>query len=432
MKQKSFLFGSLLLCAMAFSTTGCSIGGDDKTNEIVDDPLKDKTEYYIVGQVSDSKGVVANAKVETGNVSATTDSKGVYKLTVNDATAYKVKFTASGLQTFEAETSIASSAKNRSQVTLNVRMAKEIVYDENHTETATPAADAVVTAPNIVDTNADPATITIPAGTVTQDTKVAAVVYEEAKIATGNETQVPVSNVAVKTEPADIVAEQDVTIAVNNLADDATDGYFDTDYMSAVKKDEVATRADKSLGKPEFNAEDYRYEITIPAGEKIAGKYEMNVKFDKSSKTSGTVEYNAVNGKSEVLKLENREFNAMTGVKLNVTVKNGWTYTTSPATALATKGASQKLAAAIERYIELQEGKEGVYETVTELTTNISGNHVLYYGNKANILSKTYTFHVMINGQSTPVEVNLNSYNGYTEEYTNGPISQHSGGSTGK
>lgn len=122
----------------------------------------------------------------------------------------------------------------------------------------------------------------------------------------------------------------------------------------------------------------------------------------------------------------------MTGVKLNVTVKNGWTYTTSPATALATKGASQKLAAAIERYIELQEGKEGVYETVTELTTNISGNHVLYYGNKANILTKTYTFHVMINGQSTPVEVNLNSYNGYTEEYTNGPISQHSGGSTGK
>ena len=112
--------------------------------------------------------------------------------------------------------------------------------------------------------------------------------------------------------------------------------------------------------------------------------------------------------------------------------KNGWTYTTSPATALAAKGASQKLAAAIERYIELQEGKEGVYETATELTTNISGNHVLYYGNKANILAKTYTFHVMINGQSTPVEVNLNSYNGYTEEYTNGPISQHSGGSTGK
>lgn len=121
-------------------------------------------------------------------------------------------------------------------MTLNVRMAKEIVYDENHTETATPAADAVVTAPNIVDTNADPATITIPAGTVTENTKVAAVVYEEAKIATGNETQVPVSNVAVKTDPADMVAKQAVTIAVNNLADDATDGYFDTDYMSAVKK----------------------------------------------------------------------------------------------------------------------------------------------------------------------------------------------------
>lgn len=430
MKQKSFLFGSLLLCVMAFSTTGCSIGGDDKENEIVDDPLKDKTEYYIVGQVSDSKGVVANTKVETGSISTTTDSKGVYKLTVNDATTYKVKFTASGLQTFEAEAVIASTAKNRSQVTLNVRLAKEIVYDENLVETVNPADGVEVTAPNIADTSADPATVIIPANTVEETTEVAAVVYEEAQ-ATTNETKAPVSNIAVRTEPADATANQDVTIAVKNLADNATDGYFDTQYMSALRKDEAATRAEQNLSQPVFNSETNKYEITIPAGQKIAGKYEMNIEFERSSKTSGTVEYNAVNGKSEVLKLENREFNALTGVKLNVTVKNGWSYVTSPANALAAKGASSKLAAAIEKYIELLEGKEGVYETVTELTTNISGNHVLYYGNKANILEKTYTFHVMVGGQSTPIEVKLNSYNGYTEEYTNGAISQHSGGSTG-
>lgn len=432
MKQKSFLFGSLLLCVMAFSTTGCSIGGDDKENEIVDDPLKDKTEYYIVGQVSDSKGVVANTKVETGSISTTTDSKGVYKLTVNDATTYKVKFTASGLQTFEAEAVIASTAKNRSQVTLNVRLAKEIVYDESEAKTVNPTDlnGVEVTAPNIADTSAAPATVSIPAGTVDEPTEVAAVVYEEAQ-ATTNETKAPVSNIAVRTEPADAIANHDVTIAVKNLADDATDSYFDTQYMSALRKDEAATRAEQNLSRPVFNSNDNSYEITIPAGQKIAGKYEMNIEFERSSKTSGTVEYNAVNGKSEVLKLENREFNALTGVKLNVTVKNGWSYVTSPANALAAKGASSKLAAAIEKYIELLEGKEGVYETVTELTTNISGNHVLYYGNKANILEKTYTFHVMVGGQSTPIEVKLNSYNGYTEEYTNGAISQHSGGSTG-
>ncbi|WP_308756928.1 carboxypeptidase-like regulatory domain-containing protein [uncultured Bacteroides sp.] len=430
MKQKSFLFGSLLLCVMAFSTTGCSIGGDDKENEIVDDPLKDKTEYYIVGQVSDSKGVVANTKVETGSISTTTDSKGVYKLTVNDATTYKVKFTASGLQTFEAEAVIASTAKNRSQVTLNVRLAKEIVYNENLVEIVNPANGVEVTAPNIADTSADPATVIIPANTVEGTTEVAAVVYEEAQ-ATTNETKAPVSNIAVRTEPADAIAKQDVTIAVSNLTDNATDGYFDTQYMSALRKDEAATRAEQNLSQPVFNSETNKYEITIPTGQKIAGKYEMNIEFERSSKTSGTVEYNAVNGKSEVLKLENREFNALTGVKLNVTVKNGWSYVTSPANALAAKGASSKLAAAIEKYIELLEGKEGVYETVTELTTNISGNHVLYYGNKANILEKTYTFHVMVGGQSTPIEVKLNSYNGYTEEYTNGAISQHSGGSTG-
>lgn len=430
MKQKSFLFGSLLLCVMAFSTTGCSIGGDDKENEIVDDPLKDKTEYYIVGQVSDSKGVVANTKVETGSISTTTDSKGVYKLTVNDATTYKVKFTASGLQTFEAEAVIASTAKNRSQVTLNVRLAKEIVYDESEAKTVNLTDGVEVTAPNIADTSADPATVIIPANTVEETTEVAAVVYEEAQ-ATTNETKAPVSNIAVRTEPADATAKEDVTIAVKNLADNATDGYFDTQYMSALRKDEAATRAEQNLSQPVFNSTYNRYEITIPAGQKIAGKYEMNIEFERSSKTSGTVEYNAVNGKSEVLKLENREFNALTGVKLNVTVKNGWSYVTSPANALAAKGASSKLAAAIEKYIELLEGKEGVYETVTELTTNISGNHVLYYGNKANILEKTYTFHVMVGGQSTPIEVKLNSYNGYTEEYTNGAISQHSGGSTG-
>ncbi|WP_018667249.1 carboxypeptidase-like regulatory domain-containing protein [Bacteroides gallinarum] len=415
---------------MAFSTTGCSIGGDDKENEIVDDPLKDKTEYYIVGQVSDSKGVVANTKVETGSISTTTDSKGVYKLTVNDATTYKVKFTASGLQTFEAEAVIASTAKNRSQVTLNVRLAKEIVYDESEAKTVNPTDGVEVTAPNIADTSADPATVIIPANTVEETTEVAAVVYEEAQ-ATTNETKAPVSNIAVRTEPADATAKEDVTIAVKNLADNATDGYFDTQYMSALRKDEAATRAEQNLSQPVFNSETNKYEITIPAGQKIAGKYEMNIEFERSSKTSGTVEYNAVNGKSEVLKLENREFNALTGVKLNVTVKNGWSYVTSPANALAAKGASSKLAAVIEKYIELLEGKEGVYETVTELTTNISGNHVLYYGNKANILEKTYTFHVMVGGQSTPIEVKLNSYNGYTEEYTNGAISQHSGGSTG-
>lgn len=342
---------------MAFSTTGCSIGGDDKENEIVDDPLKDKTEYYIVGQVSDSKGVVANTKVETGSISTTTDSKGVYKLTVNDATTYKVKFTASGLQTFEAEAVIASTAKNRSQVTLNVRLAKEIVYDESEAKTVNPTDGVEVTAPNIADTSADPATVIIPANTVEETTEVAAVVYEEAQ-ATTNETKAPVSNIAVRTEPADATAKEDVTIAVKNLADNATDGYFDTQYMSALRKDEAATRAEQNLSQPVFNSETNKYEITIPAGQKIAGKYEMNIEFERSSKTSGTVEYNAVNGKSEVLKLENREFNALTGVKLNVTVKNGWSYVTSPANALAAKGASSKLAAVIEKYIELLEGKE--------------------------------------------------------------------------
>lgn len=55
MKKRSLFFGGLLLLTMTFGTTSCTIGGDDKKDEIVVNPL-DKTQYYIVGTVSDANG----------------------------------------------------------------------------------------------------------------------------------------------------------------------------------------------------------------------------------------------------------------------------------------------------------------------------------------------------------------------------------------
>lgn len=50
MKKRSLFFGGLLLLTMTFGTTSCTIGGDDKKDEIVVNPL-DKTQYYIVAEV---------------------------------------------------------------------------------------------------------------------------------------------------------------------------------------------------------------------------------------------------------------------------------------------------------------------------------------------------------------------------------------------
>lgn len=75
MKKRSLFFGGLLLLTMTFGTTSCTIGGDDKKDEIVVNPL-DKTQYYIVGTVSDANGGLDGVEVSVGNDNKTTTKDG--------------------------------------------------------------------------------------------------------------------------------------------------------------------------------------------------------------------------------------------------------------------------------------------------------------------------------------------------------------------
>ena len=59
-----------------------------------------------------------------------------------------------------------------------------------------------------------------------------------------------------------------------------------------------------------------------------------------------------------------------------------------------------------------------------------SSNHVLLYGIQRMVRVKTYTFKVVVGNQSKDVKVELKSYTGHQEEYSNNPVSQHSGGTT--
>lgn len=430
MRKSNLFFKSLSALIITFGIAGCAIGGDDKENEIVKDPLT-QSEYYIVGTVKNSNGAISNATVTISNdIKTTTNTSGIYTLTVSEAKTYKLAFTAEGHEAFETTTDIASGAANHSQITVNVKLAKALVFGA-----MSPANGATIEIPKLESATQEKAgTISIPTDGTDAATKITSVAFEETRIANpGNSVQPQQSqasnyNIAIKTDPANAVAAKDITIAIPNPSAQANQGYFNTNDMVVESTTLPATRA----ASPKVKFENNSYVITIPKGENIAGKYRMKMKFTKQADNAVAEGYNSVNGKSEVFKLENRDYSAQNNIPLKVLIKTGWDYTTTPAKALKDAGASDALAAEINKYIEDEEGgKSGSYEIEQNLVTSISGNHVLYYESKCMIRIKTYTFNIVVNEQNKVITITLKSYAGHQEKYTNNPISQHSGGGTG-
>ena len=399
MKKKSLFLGGALMFAMTFSTTVLtSCHDDDKKYEEVEDPLRSQTAYYIAGTITDANGPLAGATVKSGEYSATTDAKGVYSLTVNKTGIYTLTVTSEGHDDYEATAEFTDGTANHSLMVVNVKMSTTIEFGEMQE-----ADGSTIEAPKIENPEKEnAATINIPTGGTEENTKIAAVVFEEAREANPATSTQPeaskasVNNVAIKTEPADAVAKEDIIIAIPNPSTDANLGYFDPENMEVESSEAPATRAAaKTVG---FNNNNYI--ITIPQGEKIAGKYSPRVKFTKQAAASVADGYNEVNGKAEVIKIENRDYDA--------------------------------LATYINNYIETEEGgTNGSYEIEQKLTASVSGNHVLLYGSKRMVRVKTYTFKVVVGNQSKDVKVELKSYTGHQEEYSNNPVSQHSGGTTG-
>ena len=91
--KKSDLFKiGVLLMATTLGTTGCSFGEDEKKPEIVVDPAEKTIEYYIAGKVTEGTTALSGVEVKAGEVTATTDAEGAYKLTVDSKKVYTVTF----------------------------------------------------------------------------------------------------------------------------------------------------------------------------------------------------------------------------------------------------------------------------------------------------------------------------------------------------
>ena len=112
--------------------------------------------------------------------------------------------------------------------------------------------------------------------------------------------QVVVSSIAIKAEPANATAKKEIFIATPNPSTN-TSIYFDPDNMVA-QKDAILTRAWEDLNTGvKFN--NGNYEITIPTGATIAGKYATRIKAEKVTGKETVGEANLANGAETVKKL---------------------------------------------------------------------------------------------------------------------------------
>lgn len=433
MKMRSFFRMGVLLTAICLTAAGC--GKDDKTPEQLPDPLDTTTEYYLVGVVSSAEGVVKGAEVKiTDEIKATTDAQGKYNLTLSKTGDYTVTVKASKLEDFSTKVNIALSAKNRSTLTLNVKMSKVVEYTAP--KEAVSGQETKVEVPAATETETPAAIVTAPANAVDEGVKISAGAYEEPKANVSAPVtsekkeveQVAVSSIAIKAEPANATAKKDIVIATPNPSANVSI-YFDPDNMVA-QKDATLTRAWEDLNT-EVKFNNGNYEITIPTGATIAGKYATRIKAEKVTSKETVGEANLANGAETVKKDNSGNISGIKDFEIKVAIKAGWEYTTTPAAALKAAGAEdEKLAAAIEAQIRSTEGNPLVYTVERVLKTNISGNSILYYQNKAKYCTKTYTFKIMANGVKKNVTIALKCYTGSEEKYTNQSSDQHSGGGT--
>lgn len=442
MRKRELLWGGLLIITMTFSAaafTACH--KDDKKNEEVMDPLSKEKEYYIVGTVTDTQGPLPNVKVDAGNnLAATTDANGLYLLTVKETGKYTLKFTVTGMENYEHEITLAETAENHAQITLNVKMVRAISFEGVPEETVQGGKETTVEVAPTPSGGEEPlvkTTVNLPQGGAEEGTKIAAVAYEEPKASGAEETPsgtpgketATLSAVALKVTPDNAVAKTPIEIKTTASQGTGADVYFDPTAMEALR-DKVVTKTATHFGQVTFK--DGYYIITIPQGEAIGGKYLTNLLPQKTVNGVQQGGYNRVNEQEGVIKIENRDYSALHAT-LKVATTCGWEYTTTPEAALKAAGAPEWMATILKKCIRDSEGgKDGAYTVNKELKTAISGNHQLVFGSRIKIQDKSYTFPVFVHGTKKSVAVKLRSYVGYTEEYSNTPIAVHSGGTTGK
>ncbi len=208
---------SVLAIAAMVSTAALTSCSDDEVTPIPDEVESTiENAYYITGVVRTADGVLSGATVTSGSESVTTDSDGVYKLTMSSASNATVTFSKDGYISIDATAVFASGATAGYAVTLSQELTAPAT-----SQTATVGVDTQLSFE--YDTESD-IVLNIPSTALTESVDISATSYipaasESAAIAiasivNGGTTSVVSSLSAVYLTPSGAAFETPITVSI--------------------------------------------------------------------------------------------------------------------------------------------------------------------------------------------------------------------------
>lgn len=405
---------ALLLAATGVSLGSCS--DDEKTPELVEDPIMSTVQYYIEGIVSDgNKGVAGVTVSTTGYDDVTTDANGVFQLIVKEAAEYTIGFAKDGYLNTSATANLKGQ-ENRAVVALTVSMTQKA-------ETVSVPADTnvIIEPGKVTEATGDEEVSSIsevgayiPNEAVEGGTEVSMTSYvpeSDVEATAQGEISSAVTAVYVETANGSITAteENPVILAVNNPT--SNDTRFAN--MTVYKVEAPATRAEEhqALGEAAYDATTNTYQLVLTSGN-LEGSYEFHV---SSTRTLG-------NETTEVLNegtVDNSgSYEAQNNIPLTYEAKAGWSFNST---------IDSELAPLIKNAIEANEGSESIFSISRDVTTSLSGKSILYWKAIGKSQTITYTFEL----NTGDYKVELTKYTGVSFEYKVIEANQHSGGTSG-
>lgn len=402
MKTSKILTWALLLSATTLSMTACSDDDEERTPEIVTDPLAENVAYYIVGRTMEGTTPLSGVTISVdGQESVETDNSGLFRISVNGKQTYTVKATKDNYLGMTATVSIPNNAENRSSVTAN------FVLTPKATTATLPANnnEAVIDETGEVETIAsiEEAGIQVPANKVETNTDVTVTPYLASNSATTS-----IMNMYIET--SNEVQANAIKLAVRN----ASSQYNFTNVE--VYKESDMSRAESQLGEAVYNAETQTYQYELQEGT-LEGDYSFRI--DAARQESGEQSEPIKDAENTVDNSGN--FNAMNNVTINYSAPMGWEYVTAPESTVG----NDPICEQINNAIVASEGPQGVYNVNYSEQTSISGNHILYWNVESTYKTINYTFNLN-NGQT--VTVTVKKYTGTKFDYRIEDANGHSGG----
>lgn len=424
MKKKQFLSVSVITMLIStFLFTSCRASDDEKKPEIVDDPLAKTEEYYISGRILDNSGDVLEGVIvnSSNGISVKTNVTGMFALKLNAKGTYKLTFSKENHLDLTTTATFSATDKNRSSMNLSLVMSKI-----SQSTTVMGTEQESVKIPDAV----KPSThVEVMPGTVSKTTDFSVTVYKEPiailPTAPGSSQQITPALETAYFEPSGTTFNKPIIFSINNPVE--ADIYFENLTLAYKKKGDTTWEIQKT--KVNLTPETNRYETEL----KHFSSYSIMLNADRVISAENVSETNL-----ELKKDNTGNMEAIRDFKIEFDETAGWDFSENLDTSIrnALTGISESNLTGLSNMIEdcvasLEGGKPGFYKIAHSLTTNISGNYIVYYTNRAKYCDIQYIFNVNYKKSSKTITVKVKRYTGMKETYTNKDANQHSGGNGG-